>query len=360
MNYILESTNRFLLFLVLAVVVLYFGQPILIPIFLGALFAMLMAPLCRRLDKKLNRGLSAFICTLVVLLSLLVIISIGAWQIASFVEDIPLLKERSEKLLTVVEQFIQKTFSIPPEQQESMFQKQMESFGESASSYAGRLLSGFTSTVGWLTLSLLCTFLFLYKKERYESFFIRLFKKEEASTVKSVVRKISKVSEQYLLGRTISIVILFCLYSIALLIIGIENALLLAAVASLLTIIPYAGTIFGTIFPVIMVLVTEDSSHPVIWTAIAMVAIQAVDNYFIEPSVIGGEVNLSALATIVSIVAGGFIWGIVGTILFIPMLAIVKIVCDHVESLKPFGFVIGDPDRNKPSKVRTWFKQKYM
>lgn len=90
-----------------------------------------------------------------------------------------------------------------------------------------------------------------------------------------------------------------------------------------------------------------------------MLAIQALDNYFIEPSVIGGEVNLSALATIVSIVSGGFIWGIAGTILFIPLLAMVKIVCDHVENLKPFGFLIGDPQGNKPSKVRVWLKKKF-
>lgn len=359
MNYILNSANRFLFFLFLATTVLYFGQPILIPVFLGALFAMLMAPLCRRLDKKMNRGLSSFICTFIVLLSLLFVIGIGAWQIATFVEDIPLLKKQGSKLLTAVEQFIQDTFSVSQERIESILQKQVKSFGESASMYAGKLLGSVTSTVGWLVLSLLFMFLFLYTKERYESFFVRVFKNEEASAVKSVVGKISKVSEQYLLGRTISIVILFTLYSSALLIIGIKNAFLLAAVASLLTIIPYAGTIFGSIFPVIMALITEDSYQPVVWTGIAMLAIQALDNYFIEPTVIGGEVNLSALATIISIVCGGFIWGIAGTILFIPLLAIIKIVCDHVESLRPYGFLIGDPQENKPSNLKIWFKRKF-
>jgi predicted PurR-regulated permease PerM len=357
MNYILQSTNRFLLSLVLVTIVLYFGQPILIPIFLGALFAMLMAPLCRHLDKKMNRGLSSFVCVTIVMLSLLIIVGIGAWQIASFLEDVPALKERGGKLLSAIEIFIEESFAISHEKQESILQKQLSSLGQLATSYVGMLLGSLTSTVARLVLSLLFTFLFLYTKERYELFFVKVFKKQEPSAVKSVVGKISKVAEQYLLGRTISIVILFACYAAALLIIGIKNALLLAAVASLLTIIPYAGTIVGSIFPVLMALVTEDSFQPVVWTAIVMVGIQALDNYFIEPSVIGGEVNLSALATIVSIVCGGFIWGIAGTILFIPLLAIVKIVCDHVESLKPFGFIIGDPDGNKPSKMKVWFKQ---
>ncbi len=358
MNPILARTNGFLLALVLGTVVLYFGQPILIPVFLGALFAMLMAPLCRRLDKKMNRSLSSFICTLIVMLSLLVIVGIGAWQIASFVEDIPALKERGGKLVSAIETFIENKFDVSQEKQESLVKKQLSTLGESATSFAGRLLGSLTSTIGWLVLSLLFTFLFLYAKERYELFFVKFFGRKDPSAVKAVVGQISKVSEQYLLGRTISIVILFACYATALLVIGIKNAILLAAVASLLTIIPYAGTIFGTIFPIIMALVTEDSFQPVLWTAVAMIAIQAFDNYFIEPSVIGGEVNLSAMATIVSIVCGGFMWGIAGTILFIPLLAIVKIVCDHVDSLKPFGYIIGDPRGNKPSRMKTLFKKK--
>ena len=129
------------------------------------------------------------------------------------------------------------------------------------------MLGSVTSTVTSVVLALLFTFLFLYNKERYESFFVRLFKEQESGEVKSIVAKISRVSEQYLLGRTYSIIILFICYTIGLLIIGIKNALLLAAVASLLTIIPYVGTIVGSIFPVVMAIVTEDSYQPALWTA---------------------------------------------------------------------------------------------
>lgn len=359
MNLILQRTNRFLLLLVLITAVLYFGQPLLIPIFLGALLAMLMAPLCRRFDKKMGRGLSSFICTMIVMLSISVILGIGAWQIATFVENIPEIKERTEELLAESQTFIQENFSISPEKQKSFVQKQLKSLGESSSSYAGTLLGGATSAIAWLVLSLLFTFLFLYSKERYESFFLKLYKEEEPSRIKSIVGKISRVSEQYLLGRTYSIIILFVCYAVGLLIIGIKNAILLAAVASLLTIIPYAGTILGSIFPVVMAIVTEDSFQPALWTAGVMITIQAVDNYFIEPYVVGGEVNLSAMATIVIIVCGGLIWGVAGTILFIPLLGIVKIICDHVDPLKPYGFLIGDPDGNKPSKLKIWIQHRF-
>ena len=86
MNTILQRVNLSLALLVLVTVVLYFGQPLLTPLFLGALFAMLMAPLCRRLDQKTGRGMASTICTLIVTISLLIILAVGAWQIAVFVD----------------------------------------------------------------------------------------------------------------------------------------------------------------------------------------------------------------------------------------------------------------------------------
>jgi predicted PurR-regulated permease PerM len=136
---------------------------------------------------------------------------------------------------------------------------------------------------------------------------------------------------------------------VGLLIIGIKYAILLGCIAALLTIIPYVGTLIGGLFPFMMAIVNEDSWTPALWVGGLMIFIQALDNYFIEPYVIGGEVNLSALATILAIVAGGFIWGVAGMFLFIPMLAITKIILDNVEKLRPLGFIISDPD--KPNRA---------
>jgi hypothetical protein len=54
------------------------------------------------------------------------------------------------------------------------------------------------------------------------------------------------------------------------------------------------------------------------------------------------------------------IWGVVGMILFLPMIGIVKIICDQVEPLKPIGFVIGDPDGKKTSRLKMWIKAKFQ
>jgi predicted PurR-regulated permease PerM len=119
------------------------------------------------------------------------------------------------------------------------------------------------------------------------------------------------------------------------------------------------GTVLGGLFPVMMALVTEDSMQPALFAILVMFTIQTIDNYFIEPNIVGGEVNLSALTSILSIIAGGMIWGVAGMILFLPMAGILKIICDHVESLKPIGYLIGDPDGKKASKLSQWIKDKF-
>jgi predicted PurR-regulated permease PerM len=328
---------------------------------LGAMFAMLMAPLCNRLDKVgISRGLSSFIGLLVVLFSLLIIFGVSVWQVAIFVEDLPTIEQRSTEMLVKIQDFIEETFSIPSEDQVAFLQKQFKTLSASAGTYVGKVLTTFSSTLAWLILTLVFTYLFLYNRERYESFFLRLFKNEEPEKIKAVVKKISHVAQHYLTGRAISVIILFVFYALGLLLIGIKNALLLAAIGALLTVIPYVGTILGGLFPVLMALLTEDSFAPAIWAGVVMVTVQAVDNYFIEPYVVGGEVNLSALATIMIIVCGGLIWGTFGMILFIPLLGIAKIICDNVESLKPYGYLIGDPESKKPtSHLRDWLQEKF-
>ena len=149
--------------------------------------------------------------------------------------------------------------------------------------------------------------------------------------------------------------VLFVFYVLTLWIIGIENALLLAAIAALVNIIPYVGPLLAGIFPFVIALITKDSMQPAIWVLIMFTVIQGIDNYFVTPYVLGGEVSLSALSTIVFIICGGFLWGVPGMILFIPMLSIAKIIFDAVPTLQPYGYLIGDVGKRPSANLSQWF-----
>lgn len=350
---VIQRINQNLICIVLAIGILYLGRVFLIPLTFAVLLAMLMVPICRYLDDRgLHRAFSVLICVFILFISIGLIATIISLQFVSFAEDMPQIKERIDQLVGNIQAWTQERLNISPEKQESYLKKQLDVAGQSL---GGFITGFFTSMAGLITgiaLTLVYTFLLLYHKERYELFFMKMFTHEDGGDVRKLLDKIGSVSQHYLRGRTISILLLSVLYSGGLLLVGVKHAILLGCIAALLTIIPYVGTLLGGIFPFLMALITESSLTPALWVAGLMIVIQAIDNYFIEPYIIGGEVNLSALATILALIAGGLIWGIPGMILFIPMLGITKIVFDNVEKLKPIGFVIGDPAKTERRRLR--------
>lgn len=99
----------------------------------------------------------------------------------------------------------------------------------------------------------------------------------------------------------------------------------------------------------------------VIAIIITYVIVQFVQTYILEPLVVGSEVNINPLFTIMVIVVGELVWGVPGMVVAIPTLAVFKIICDHIEPLKPYGFLIGSEgkkdEENIFSKIKGWSKK---
>jgi predicted PurR-regulated permease PerM len=124
--------------------------------------------------------------------------------------------------------------------------------------------------------------------------------------------------------------------------------------------VPFVGTLVGGIFAAGTVLITQSAGSALAIIGILAV-IQMIDEYLIEPYVVGGNIQLSPLAVIVALVIGGLLWGVAGMVLFIPFLGIAKIIFDHVPSLHPYSYLIGDEEESSgPSmkdKIKSWFKK---
>jgi predicted PurR-regulated permease PerM len=71
--------------------------------------------------------------------------------------------------------------------------------------------------------------------------------------------------------------------------------------------------------------------------------VQFLEGNFITPNIVGSKVSVNPLAAIIALLIGGMLWGPAGMILSIPFTAIIKVVFDHVDSLEPFGFLLGEP-----------------
>ena len=123
--------------------------------------------------------------------------------------------------------------------------------------------------------------------------------------------------------------------------IGIRYAFLLGIIGALLNFIPYLGALIAASIYMLIAFITMPPIY-VLYVLIMYGVIQVIDNNFLIPRIVASRVQINALVSIVSVIIGGAIWGIPGMFLSIPLIAIVKVVCDHVDSLNAWGFLLGD------------------
>lgn len=328
-----------LLLVVLAVVAVYYAKPLLVPICISGILATLFLPLCRWLErKKLKRGLTVFICFTLFIVGVFSVISLIGWQIGSLIKDLPALKEKIASTLADSQAFILKHFGLSLENQSELLKAEQHNFSNVFSS----VVSSVSSLVADVLLVLAYTFLILYYRSHLFQFAIKLFKPSHREEATHVIQKITKISQQYLVGLSKIIVCLWILYGIGFSALGVKNALLFAMICGILEIIPFVGNITGTTLTVLIAGLNGASLSFLGGIIIIYGVIQFVQGWFLEPLILGPQVKINPLFTIVALIIGNLLWGIAGVVLAIPLAAIGKIICDHVVSLKPYGFLIGE------------------
>jgi len=148
---------------------------------------------------------------------------------------------------------------------------------------------------------------------------------------------------------------LFCVLILVAVMAGVITLL-----CGLLEIIPFIGNLTGTALTLIMALSQGGGANMAIGILITYGCVQFIQTYILEPLVVGAQVKINPLFTIIAIVIGELIWGIPGMILAIPLLGIAKIIFDNVDSLKPYGFLIAEEkkkgDTSFVDKIKGWFK----
>ena len=177
--------------------------------------------------------------------------------------------------------------------------------------------------------------------------------------MKKMLSSIVNVSQQYLLGLTKMIVCLWIMYGIGFSLIGVENALFFAILCGLLEIVPFIGNLTGTTLTVLVAIV-QGAEFPLVASIIGIyMLVQLIQEWILTPIILGPQVKINAFTTILALVLGEFFWGIAGIFLAIPLIGMFKIVCDHIESLKPYGFLIGEIEKNNGSGLFQKLKNKF-
>jgi predicted PurR-regulated permease PerM len=329
-----------------AVVILVYAKGFLIPLTFGAVLSMLLLPITKWLEAKGLHRIIAIILAILMLVSFFgLVIALLSWQVSGIADDFSTLQDELISKYHQVSKYIAEHLAIPQEKQQQLLKTQ-----QSSVSGAGKgIMNALAGVGGFLTniiLVLVYIFLFIFFRSRLKNFVIKLVARNEQKNAADTINKAQKVSQKYLTGLFMMIVCLWIMYSIGFSVVGVKNPFFFAILCGLLEIVPFIGNLTGTLLTVLIALAQGQGINVVIGIVITYAIVQFLQTYILEPLVVGAEVNINPLFTIVGLVAGEMLWGIAGMVLAIPLLGIFKIVCDHVEALQPYGYLIGQ-DRKR-------------
>jgi predicted PurR-regulated permease PerM len=321
-------------------------KAILIPISFGLLLAILLNPLINHFQKwKFPKVLAIFIALLLAIALLAAIGYLLSTQIAKFSDQLPILKEKFLELFQKVQTAIAQELNLN-------LQKQNELINEAGTNMKpniGQAVGTLAGSLEMVILIPLYTFLFLYYKNLILNFLYEVFAEENSNEVSVILNQTKGAIQSYMLGLLLEALIVATLNSIALMILGVQYAILLGVLGALLNVIPFIGGIIAVLLPLAIATITKNGFGTQIGIIIAYMTIQFIDNHFLMPYIVSAKVKINALISIIIVLLGGAVWGIPGMFLSIPFMGILKIVFDRIPELKPWGRLLGYevPTRHK-------------
>jgi predicted PurR-regulated permease PerM len=312
------------------------------PMIFGFLFAVLLLPVSNFIEKKcrLPRSASSFMSILLLVGFVGSIMYLIGAQISNIASDWPMLQSQLKDSIANLQGWVQTAFHINAHKQMSYVNSTADRIMASGTAVLGTTFGAVSSLLLFYVFILIFTFFILFYRRLLFRFITWVFSDENRTVVVDIVENVQKILRQYILGLLIEMVIVSGMAITIFYIIGIKYAALLGIIVGVFNIIPYIGIFTALLLSTIVTFATGTLSQTVT-VAISVIGVHAIDANFLLPAVVGSKVRLNALISFIGIIIGEMIWGLSGMFLSIPIIAIFKIIFDRIESLKPWGYLLG-------------------
>jgi len=331
------------------------GQTILAPLLTSFLLALLLLPLASFLETRFRfkRSMAAIISVVIMIAFISGILYFLANQLTDLWQDWPLLKQQAELSFHDVQTWISRTFSINAQKQIDYLRNSADSALATSATVLGATLLTLSSTLLFLSFLLLFTFFILNYRSTLFTFLTSVFAEEHKQKVDDIVQHIQYIIKKYITGLFLQMLIVTLLMIFVLWILSVKYAVLLGLIAGIFNIIPYIGIFTALLISAVITFATAGAAKMLL-VIIAFAGIHAVDGNILMPLVVGSKVKINALFAFIGIIVGEMIWGISGMFLCIPYLAMLKIIFDRIDQLKPWGILLGGEE--KPDRKRKTYR----
>ena len=355
------KVSIFLVGLIAFLAIMYIAKSILIPLVFAVIIAIVLHPVVNFMVRiKINRILAIIITMFLTFLALAAFGTVLISQASRFGESWPLLADKLTALLNQNITDASEYFNIDPQKIHDWITKTQGDIINVSTAAIGQTIVILGNGLVVLLLIPFYIFMILFYKPLLVEFIRRLSGANYQSHVRQLVSQIKTVIQRYLVGLVIEAALMAAMNTAALLLLGIEYAFILGILAAVLNVIPYIGGIIAVAMPMMVALLTKPSPWYAFYVLVAYYIIQLIDNHYIVPYIVASKIKINALFSVIIVLVGNALWGIPGMFLSMPILAIIKLICDHIEPLKPWGFLLGDtmPPILKIKKIFSKIKSK--
>lgn len=334
----LVRLNQPLFFLLLLIALLILLKAFLIPLAYGFIVALMVYPLFKKLrEKKINTSLAIFISLLVVFIIAAFVVFIFSLQFKIINREIPELMNHLDAAVVQLKQWIASNTGISISEQNNLISDTEKNLMSNFGQIIKRSFSFAAEAVINLIVIPLYAALILFYRRKLVEFAQSLLKDKLNGNFSKIISETIHIFFNYVKGMLWVYLIVGVLNSIGLLLLGVDYAILFGMVTAIMTIIPYLGILLSSVLPITMVWnETNNVLYPIGVVAVFAV-VQYLEANIIFPYIVGKQLGVNTLVSIISIFLGAVIWGMSGMILFLLFVALAKIIINHIDEFKPLS-----------------------
>jgi predicted PurR-regulated permease PerM len=344
---ILRAQESALLILAIGAVLtmLYVAKLILVVVLVSILIAFVLAPLVDLLGRlNIPNSLASLLAVLLLVFAAGAATYLSYNRALSFMQELPQYKVRIQQMMVGLreeaEQIQRTTETVLPS---SEADKKTVTVRQSSdwTDMVSRNASSVSEMVLTITFVPFLVFFMLSWQDHVRSASVMLFSMENRNTAYVMLGLIARMIRSFIVGNFI-IGVFLSVGSIAVFgMLGLPYFYFLGAISGFLSLVPYLGVLLAVIPPLI-----ADLGHLTTATFFIVVAVvlglHLVAMNVLYPKILGKRLQLNPLAVTISLLFWGWLWGAMGLILAVPLMGAVKIICDHIERLRPYGAWLGE------------------
>ena len=334
--------------------IIIIAKEILEPLIFSCLFSIMLLPLASFLEKKvkLPRSAASMLSVLILLSSIGLIMYVIGSQISGLANDWPQFQAQLTKSINSLQDWVEVTFHINANKQLTYVKSATTKIMDSGTAVVGATLLSLSSMLLFFVFTFIYTFFFLLYRKLIMKFLESVFLEENKALVHEIIKQVQYIIRKYIVGLLIEMAIVAAVVCIVFWLLGVKYAVLLGLITGLFNVIPYIGIFTALVISSLVTFATATVTSKVILVVITMVVVHLVDSNVLLPIVVGSKVRINALITVLGVIIGEMIWGIPGMFLSIPVIAVLKIIFDRMESMQPWGIILGD-EEHKQNKLAT-------